>query len=40
VDQLAAAAQGSDLALIKSSVNEVEKSCKSCHTQFRNDTGS
>jgi cytochrome c556 len=39
VDQLAAAAQGSDLALIKSRVNEVEKSCKSCHTQFRNDTG-
>ena len=40
VNQLLAAAQGSDLALIKSSVNEVQKSCKSCHTQFRNDTGS
>ena len=39
VDQLVAAAQGSDLALIKNSVNEVQKSCKSCHTQFRNDTG-
>ena len=40
VSQLVAAAQGSDLALIKSSVNDVQKSCKSCHTQFRNDTGS
>jgi cytochrome c556 len=40
VDQLVAAAQGSDLALIKNSVNEVQKSCKSCHTQFRNDTAS
>ena len=39
VSQLVAAAQGSDLALIKSSVNDVQKSCKSCHTQFRNDTG-
>lgn len=40
VNQLVAAAQGSDLALIKNSVNDVQKSCKSCHTQFRNDTGS
>ena len=40
VNQLVAAAQSSDLALIKSSVNDVQKSCKSCHTQFRNDTGS
>ena len=40
VNQLLAAAQGSDLGLIKSSVNDVQKSCKSCHTQFRNDTGS
>ena len=39
VNQLVAAAQGSDLALIKSRVNDVQKSCKSCHTQFRNDTG-
>ena len=40
VNQLLAAAQGSDLGLIKRSVNDVQKSCKSCHTQFRNDTGS
>jgi cytochrome c556 len=40
VDQLVAAAQGSDLVLIKNSVNDVQKSCKSCHTQFRNDTAS
>lgn len=39
VDQLVATAQGADLARIKDSVNAVQKSCKSCHTQFRNDTG-
>jgi cytochrome c556 len=39
VSQLVAAAQGSDLALVKNSVNDVQKSCKSCHTQFRNDAG-
>lgn len=34
---LVKAAQGGDLALIRPAVNEVQKSCKSCHNQFRND---
>jgi len=40
VDLLVTAAQGDDLTLIKMRVNEVQKSCKSCHDQFRNDAGS
>jgi cytochrome c556 len=37
VNRLTQAAHGSDLDLIKASVNEVQKSCKTCHNQFRND---
>ncbi len=37
VGKLVQAAQGSDLDAIKSSVNAVQKSCKTCHNQFRND---
>ena len=40
VDLLVTAAQGDDLNLIKNRVNEVQKNCKSCHEQFRNDAGS
>ncbi len=39
VNQLVTAAQGDDLGLIKTRVNEVQKNCKSCHEQFRNDAG-
>lgn len=38
VSQLVKAAQGGDLAVIRPAVNEVQKSCKACHTQFRNDS--
>lgn len=38
VSQLVKAAQGGDLDVIRSSVNEVQKSCKACHNQFRNDS--
>lgn len=38
VSQLVKAAQGTDLATIRAAVNEVQKNCKSCHTQFRNDS--
>lgn len=38
VNQLVKAAQGDDLDSIKAAVNAVQKSCKTCHTQFRNDT--
>lgn len=38
VQELVKAAQGGDLALIRPAVNEVQKSCKSCHNQFRNDS--
>jgi cytochrome c556 len=38
VSQLVKTAQGADLALIRSVVNDVQKSCKSCHNQFRNDS--
>lgn len=34
---LVKAAQGSDLDNIKAAVNEVQKSCKVCHNQFRSD---
>jgi len=37
VNTLVQASQGSDLDVIKSSVNAVQKSCKTCHNQFRND---
>lgn len=40
VTQLVKAAESGDLERIKPAVNEVEKSCKSCHNQFRNDTAS
>jgi cytochrome c556 len=39
VNQLVNAAQGDDLSLIKTRVNDVQQSCKSCHNQFRNDAG-
>jgi cytochrome c556 len=38
VGQLVKAAQEGDLAIIRPAVNEVQKSCKSCHNQFRNDS--
>jgi cytochrome c556 len=37
VKELVKAAESGDLALIRPAVNEVQKSCKSCHNQFRND---
>lgn len=37
VKELVKAAEGGDLAIIRPAVNEVQKSCKSCHNQFRND---
>lgn len=40
VGALVKSAQSGDLDAIKASVNAVEKSCKSCHTQFRNDSAS
>lgn len=39
VSQLVKAAQGGDLDIIRAAVNEVQKSCKTCHNQFRNDSG-
>ncbi len=38
VNQLVKAAQGGDMAVIRPAVEEVQKSCKACHTQFRNDS--
>lgn len=38
--QLVKAAQGGNLELIRPVVNEVQKSCKACHNQFRNDSSS
>jgi len=40
VSHLVKAAQGGDLDLIRPAVNDVQKSCKSCHNQFRNDAAS
>lgn len=40
VGELVKAAQDGDLGAIKASLNAVEKSCKSCHTQFRNNSTS
>jgi cytochrome c556 len=37
VDQLVAVAASGDLPSIKNAVDEVQKSCKSCHDQFRLD---
>lgn len=37
VDELALAATGTDLDHIRTSVNNVEKSCKACHDAFRKD---
>jgi cytochrome c556 len=37
VSQLVKAAQGADLDVIRPAVNAVQKSCKACHNQFRND---
>lgn len=38
VNQLVKDAQGGDLETIRSSVDAVQKNCKSCHNQFRNDS--
>jgi cytochrome c556 len=38
VSNLVKAAQGGNLDLIRPAVNDVQKSCKACHTQFRNDS--
>ena len=38
VDELVKASQQGDLDAVKASINAVEKSCKTCHTQFRNDS--
>jgi len=38
ISALVKAAEGGDLAIIRPAVNEVQKSCKSCHNQFRNDS--
>ncbi len=37
VDKLAAVSGSADLPAIRASVDEVQKSCKSCHDQFRNE---
>jgi len=38
VGALVKASQNGDLEAVKASVKAVEKSCKACHTQFRNDS--
>ena len=38
VSQLVTAAQAGDMDRIRPAVNDVQKSCKSCHNQFRNDS--
>jgi len=38
VDQLVKVSGSGDLPAIRTSVDAVQKSCKSCHDQFRNDT--
>jgi cytochrome c556 len=40
VGELVKASQRGDLDAVKASLNAVEKSCKTCHTQFRNDSAS
>ncbi|MBP8287164.1 MAG: cytochrome c, partial [Rhodoferax sp.] len=37
VDQLVKVSGSGDLPAIRSAVDAVEKSCKSCHTTFRNE---
>ncbi len=37
VTELTRLAQGGDLDLIRAAVNEVQRSCKSCHNDFRRD---
>ena len=37
VDQLVAVSGSGELPAISAAVNDVEKSCKSCHQQFRNE---
>jgi cytochrome c556 len=37
VDKLVAVAGSADLPTINAAVNDVEKSCKNCHQQFRNE---
>lgn len=37
VNELVEASQGSDLDRIKTAVNSVQNSCKTCHDQFRNE---
>lgn len=37
VDKLVAVSGSADLAAIRSAVDAVQKSCKSCHDQFRNE---
>ena len=38
VGELVKASQNGDLEAVKASAKAVEKSCKTCHTQFRNDS--
>ena len=38
VGELVIASQNGDLEAVKASVKSVEKSCKTCHSQFRNDS--
>lgn len=38
VDKLAQVAGSADLATISAAVDEVQKSCKNCHDQFRSET--
>ena len=38
VDQLVKVSGSADMTAIRASVDAVEKSCKSCHDQFRSDT--
>ncbi len=40
VNQLVKISGSADLPAIRSAVDEIEKSCKSCHKQFRSDTAS
>jgi len=37
VEQLVKVSASADMGAIRQAVNEVEKSCKSCHDQFRNE---
>lgn len=37
VSQLVKAAEGGNLDIVRTAVNDVQHSCKTCHNQFRND---